>query len=91
MTAFGVGDREVDDGVDADHEVVLGDHRLRREGDDLLAQVDQRLDAVDERDDEREPGVQRALVAAEALDDARARLRDDPHARGGDEERRRSG
>ena len=55
-----VGDREVDDGVDADHEVVLGDHRLRRERDDLLAQVDQRLDAVDERDDQRQPRVQRA-------------------------------
>ena len=51
-----VGDREVDDGVDPDHEVVLGDDRLRRERDDLLAQVDQRLDAVDERDDQRQPG-----------------------------------
>ena len=38
-----VGDGEVDDGVDPDDEVVLGDHGLRRERDDLLAQVDQRL------------------------------------------------
>jgi hypothetical protein len=30
---------------------------------------------------------QRAAVAAEALDDARPRLRDDPHGPGGDEQR----
>ena len=66
-----VGDREVEDGVDPDDEVVLGDHRLRRERDDLLAQVDQRLHAVDERHDQRQPGLERALVAAEPLDDRR--------------------
>ena len=73
-----VGDLEVDDGVDAHDEVVLGDHRLRRERDDLLAQVDQRPDAVDERDDEREARGERARVAAEPLDDGGTRLRNDP-------------
>ncbi len=72
-----IADLEVDDRVDADDEIVLGDHRLRREGDDLLAQVDQRPDAVDERDDEREPGRKRARVAAEAFDDAGLRLGND--------------
>ena len=38
------------------------------------------LHAVDERHDQREPGVEGALVAAEPLDDAGARLRDDPDA-----------
>ena len=38
------------------------------------------LHAVDVRDDEREPGVERAVVAAEPLDDAGARLRHDPDA-----------
>ena len=54
-----------------DDEVVLGDHRLRRERDDLLAQVDERPHAVDERDHDREAGVERAAVAAEPLDDGR--------------------
>ena len=81
-----VGDREVDDGVDPDDEVVLGDHGLGRERDDLLAQVDQRLDAIDERDDQRQPGVERARVAPEPLDDPGPRLRHDPHARRRDDE-----
>jgi hypothetical protein len=42
-------------GVDVDHEVVLGDHRLRRERDHRLAQVDQRLHAVDVGHDQRRP------------------------------------
>ena len=71
-----VGDLEVDDRVDVDDEVVLGDHRLRLERDRLLAQVEQRLDAIDERDDKRQSRRQRARVAAEALDDAGPRLRD---------------
>ncbi|HKB93078.1 MAG TPA: hypothetical protein VKC62_02425 [Gaiellaceae bacterium] len=70
-------DLEVDDGVDVDDEVVLGDHRLRREGHDLLPQVDQGAEPVDERNDDREPGSERAVVAPQPLDDAGARLRDD--------------
>ena len=74
-----VGHLEVDDGVDRDDQVVLGDHRLRREADDLLAQVDQVAHLVDERDHDVQAGRQRLLVLAEALDDAGPRLRDDPH------------
>ena len=77
-----VGDREVEDRVDRDRHVVLRDHGLRRERDDLLAHVDERPQAVDERHEEMEAGVERALVAAEPLDDARARLRHDPHGAG---------
>ena len=55
--------------------------------DDLLAQVDQRLDLVDERDDDRQARSERAAVAAEALDDAGAGLRDDPHRPRRDEQR----
>src|SRR6185312_9624383 len=58
-------------------EVVLGDDRLGLEGDDLLAQVDERLDAVDEWHDDRQTGLERAAVAAKPLDDPGARLRDD--------------
>ena len=50
VAALRIGHLVVDDGVDADDEVVLGDHRLRLERDSLLAQVEQRLHAVDERD-----------------------------------------
>ena len=74
-----VGDGEVEDSVDLDHEVVLGDHRLRRERHDLFAQVDQGLEPVDERHQQRHARAERLVVAAEPLDDARAGLRDDPH------------
>ena len=43
-------------------------------------------DAVDERHDDRQPRRQRALVAPEALHDARARLRDDPDGLRGEEQ-----
>ncbi len=55
-----------------------GDDARGLERHDLLAQVDERADAVDERHDDRESRRERALVAPEALDDARACLRDDP-------------
>ena len=61
---------EEHDGVDGDHQVVLGDHRLRREGDDLLAHVDERLEPVDVGHQQRQPGAERALVATQPLDDA---------------------
>ena len=76
---LGVGDREVQDAVDLDADVVAGDHAGGLERHDLLAQVDHRADAVDERHDDRQARVQRALVAPEALDDAGPRLRDDAH------------
>ena len=77
-----VGHLEVDDGVDRDHQVVLGDHRLRREGDDLLAHVDDVAHAVDERGHHVEARLQRRLVLAETLDDAGTCLRDDPDGLG---------
>ncbi len=72
----GVGHLVVDDGVDVHHEVVLGDHRLGRERHDLLAEIDAVADAVDERDDDVQTGVQRPGVAAETLDDGGAGLLD---------------
>jgi hypothetical protein len=74
-----VRDLVVDDGVDRDDEVVLCDDRLRRKGDDLLTQVDERQEPVDERDDESKACVESLVVAAESLDEPRPRLRDDPH------------
>jgi hypothetical protein len=76
---LGVGDLEVDHRVDAHDQVVLGDDRLRREAHHLLAQVDQRPEPVDERGQQVQPGVQGPVVAAEPLDDAGRRLRNDPH------------
>src|SRR5262249_44411156 len=70
---------EVQHGVDLYDEVVLGDHRLRAEGDDLLAQVDFRVDPVDIWNDEVEPGLQRTIVAAEPLYIASTCLRHDAH------------
>lgn len=73
----GVGHLVVDDGVDVHDQVVLGDHRLRRERHDLLTEVDAVADRVDERDDDVQAGVEGAGVAAEAFDDGGAGLWDD--------------
>ncbi|ALM42496.1 RTX toxin [Streptomyces sp. FR-008] len=73
----GVGHLVVDDGVDVDDQVVLGDDGLRGERHDLLAEVDAVADRVDEGDDDVEARVEGAGVAAEALDDGGAGLRDD--------------
>ena len=80
--AHRVGHLEVDDGVDRDHQVVLGDHRLRRERDDLLAEVQRVTDLVDERHEDRQAGMQRTRVPPEPLHDARASLRDDADGSG---------
>src|SRR5690606_34027386 len=74
-----VGDLEVEHGVDLDDQVVLGDHRLRAQGDDLLTQVDHRVDAVDVRDDEVQPGFERTVITAEPFHVARSRLGHDAH------------
>ena len=55
-----IGDLEIDDGVDRHSQVVARDHRLRWETHDLLAQVDQRAHAVDER---QQDGDTRSLGA----------------------------
>ena len=70
-----------------DDDVVLGDHRLRREVHDLLAQVDHRPHAIDERGDERQPRLERAVVAAEPLEHRGARLGNDPDRPRGDDQR----
>ena len=82
----GVGDLEEQHGVDEHDQVVLGDDRLALEGHHLLAEVDQRLDPVHERDDEVHPRLQGLAVPAEALDVARARLRHDAHRPGHNDE-----
>ena len=56
-----------------------GDHRLRRERHDLLAQVDVGAHLVDERHQEVDAALERARVAAEPLDDQRCLLGHDAH------------
>jgi hypothetical protein len=75
----GVGDLEVQHGVDLDDQVVLGDDRLGLEGGDLFPQVDLPVDAVDVGDDEVEARLQGAVVAAESFDVAGPGLRHDAH------------
>jgi hypothetical protein len=79
--------RVVDDRVDADDEVVGGDDGLRREGHDLLAQVDVGAHLVDERDEEVHAVVQGPAVATQSLDDLRGLLRDDPDGPDDDDQR----
>ena len=71
--ANGIDHLEVDDRVDAHHQVVLGDHALRREGHNHLAHIHGVADQVDEGHQQVEAGGEGALVAAEALDDAPAK------------------
>jgi hypothetical protein len=72
-----VDDLVVDDRVDAHDEVVARDDRLRREGHDLLAQVDVGAHEVDERHEDVQAALEGAGVAAEALDDEGRLLGDD--------------
>ena len=74
-----IGDLEEQHGVDEYDQVVLGNDRLPPESHHLLAQVDERLDPVHERDDEVHPRLQGRAVPAETLDVARPRLRHDAH------------
>ena len=74
-----VGHLEVDDGVDRYGQVVLGDHRLRWEGDDLLAQVDPGPDTVQERRQPHEAGAVGLVEPAEPFDDGGLCLWDDLH------------
>ncbi len=74
-----IRDLEVEDGVDLDDQVVLGDDRLGLERDDLLAQIDHRVHPVDVRDDDIESGLQGSVVPAESLDITGTGLRNDAH------------
>src|ERR1019366_6824510 len=64
-------------------QVVLGDHRLGRERDDLLTQIDERLEAVHERHQDREAGQQGPVVASESFDDPGPGLGHDPDGASG--------
>ena len=70
---IGRGDRVrhlvVDDGVDGDVDVVRGDDRLRREGNDLLAHVDPLPNGIDEREQEVQTRRKGLVIPAQALDD----------------------
>ena len=85
---LGVGDLEVDHRVNADHQVVRGDHGLRREGDNLLTQVNSCTHPVNERDQEMKSCIHRGVVASEPLHNKSHGLRHDPHRprNGGDDE-----
>src|SRR5206468_2449096 len=74
-----VDDLEVENSVDRHDEVVRGDHRLRREADHLLAHVHLGPHGVQERDQQVEPGRQRAMVPAEPFDHVHPLLRDDAY------------
>src|SRR5574344_1644370 len=67
----------VEDAVDRHRDVVLRDALLRRHVDRLLLQRVLVGDAVEERHQDVETGVQRALVLAEPLHDVRRLLRHD--------------
>src|SRR4029453_11993294 len=75
-----VGRLVVHDRVDRDDDVVLRDHLLRGDIDDLLTHVDE-PQVLDERDDDAKPGVDRLLVAAEPPGDASLERPDDSNAR----------
>src|SRR5262249_31919561 len=78
----GAGHLEEDHGVDVDRQVVLGDHRLRREGHHPFPQVDLGPYAVDERHHEVQPRVQHPVEPAQPLDHVRLGLLDPDQAPG---------
>ena len=83
---------EEGDAIHPDHGVVLGDHLLARHLDHLLHDVELAPNAVDEGDDEGEPGPERARIAPEAFDRIVIALRHDFDAGGdhGDEQNEQS-
>ena len=74
---LGLGDHEKDDGVDTHRNVILCDHRLRREISHLLLQVDTFCDTVDHRDHQVYAGIPCVGISSEAFDDNGLSLRDD--------------
>ena len=72
----GVVDLEGHDDVDGHRQVVLGDDRLRREGDHALAGVHPGADPVNEGNEDRDTARYRAGVATKPLDDGRLALGD---------------
>ena len=76
---LGVGDLEEYDGVDLHRHVILGDHRLRLEINDLFLNRNLFGDPVDERDLDVQAGFPGGLIGAQTLDDVDNRLRNNPH------------
>ena len=76
----GIEHLEEGNAVDRHHGIVAGDDLLARHVEHLLHHVHLRADAVDEGDDQAEARVQRAGVAAEALDGIIVALRHDADA-----------
>src|SRR3989442_3056362 len=76
-----VDDQEIDDGVDLDRDVVVGDDLLRRhlEGDRAQIDLDQAVDA--EGDDQAQPRALQRQQAAQPEEDAAFVLVDDPDRR----------
>ena len=74
---LGVEHLQVQDAVHAHLHVVARDADLRRDVDGLLLERVPVADDVDERHEEMEAGVERRVVASEALDDVGALLRHD--------------
>ena len=72
-----IGHLEIQDAVDLQLRVVLGDADLRRHVERRFAQVVPVRDAVEERDDEVESRREHRVEAAEPLDDPRLLLRHD--------------
>ena len=77
-----VGRLVVDNGVDCDHHIVLGDHLLGLDIDHLLAHIDF-AHCVDERDDKLQPWLSSAQIAAQSFDDPFLVGRDDTDAQCG--------
>src|SRR5205085_9648245 len=63
-----LGDLVIEDAVDAELRIVLGNAHLLRHVERYLLERVHVGDLVEERDDEIEPRLERALVAAQALD-----------------------
>ncbi len=70
---------DVEDAVDLDGDVVLGDGGLVGDGDGLLLERVDVGDAVDEGDEHVDPGAERLDVLAEPLHHERLLLRHDAH------------
>ena len=79
---FGIRHLEIQDAVDLQLRIVLGDADLAGNVERNLAQVVLVTHGVDERDDEIQPRLQNAMESAEALDHEGALLRNDAEVAG---------
>ena len=84
---LGIGDLEVDDGVDLHGDVILGNNRLGRIVKNLLLEADLLCHALNERDLEVNADGPDIAERAEPLDDIRPRLLDDIDVADDDDQR----